>query len=145
MPSMQCSLLAAWTTNRSLLVASCVKAFPGRPTNSDSTIPSTVHLDGGAIACNQCIHLACREMLRHLPTCDQPPGFVLHAYQPPPPSQPPIQPTTAKTNYTHTPTVTNSSADPNGSCLFAAGLPTDTVGRQNFQPFSTRQTPHHGD
>ena len=28
--------------------------------------------------------------------------------------------------------------DPNGSCLFAAGSPTDTVGSQNFQTFSTR-------
>ena len=35
--------------------------------------------------------------------------------------------------------------DPNGSCLFAAGLPTDTVGSENFQTFSTRQTPHLGD
>ena len=35
--------------------------------------------------------------------------------------------------------------DPIGSCLFAAGLPTDTVGSQDFQPFSTRQTPHLGD
>ena len=34
---------AAWTTNRSLLVASHVKAFPGRPTN---------------FGCNQCLHLA---------------------------------------------------------------------------------------
>ena len=37
------------------------------------------------------------------------------------------------------------SLDPNGSCLFASGSPTDTVGSQNFQPFSTRQTPHLGD
>ena len=35
--------------------------------------------------------------------------------------------------------------DPNGCCLFAAGLPTDTVGSQNFQTFSTRQSPHLGD
>ena len=34
---------------------------------------------------------------------------------------------------------------PNGSYLFAAGLPTDIVGSQNFQTFSTRQTTHHGD
>ena len=34
---------------------------------------------------------------------------------------------------------------PNGSCLFAAFLPTDTVGSQNFQSFSTRQTPRLGD
>ena len=35
--------------------------------------------------------------------------------------------------------------DPNESCLFAAGSPTDTVGSQNYQTFSTRQTPHRGD
>ena len=29
--------------------------------------------------------------------------------------------------------------DPKGSCLFAAGSPTDTFGRQNFQAFSSRQ------
>ena len=29
--------------------------------------------------------------------------------------------------------------DPNGSCLFSAGSPTDTVGSQNFQTLSTRQ------
>ena len=34
---------------------------------------------------------------------------------------------------------------PNGSCLFAAGSPTGTVVSQNFQTFSTRQTPHLGD
>ena len=32
--------------------------------------------------------------------------------------------------------------DPNGSCLFAAGLPADIVGSQNFLTFSTRHTPH---
>ena len=29
--------------------------------------------------------------------------------------------------------------DPNGSCLFVVGSPTDTVGSQNFQTFYTRQ------
>ena len=37
------------------------------------------------------------------------------------------------------------SCNPNGSCLFAAGLPADIVGNQSFQTFSTRQTPHLGD
>ena len=37
------------------------------------------------------------------------------------------------------------TVDPNGCCLFAAGLPTDFFGSQNFQTFSTRQTPHLGD
>ena len=43
------------------------------------------------------------------------------------------------------PRKTSISDDPNGSCLFATGSPTDTVGSQNFQTFSTRQTPHFGD
>ena len=39
----------------------------------------------------------------------------------------------------HRVTVRPVPADPNVSCLFAAGSPTDTVGSQNFQTFSTRQ------
>ena len=31
------------------------------------------------------------------------------------------------------------ASDPNGSCLFAAGSPTDTIGSQCFQTLSTRQ------
>ena len=42
-------------------------------------------------------------------------------------------------------TLNDLNKHPNGSCLFAAGLPTDTIGSQNFQTFSTRQTPHLGD
>ena len=41
--------------------------------------------------------------------------------------------------------VDEAARDTNGSCLFAAGLPADIVGSQNFQTFSTRQTPHFGD
>ena len=29
--------------------------------------------------------------------------------------------------------------DPNDSCLLVAGLPTDSIGSQNFRTFSTRQ------
>ena len=59
--SMECSQPGAWTTNRSFLVESGVKAFPRRPTNSGSTLPKAAHLDGGVIACHQCItsHLGC--------------------------------------------------------------------------------------
>ena len=53
--STECNQPATWTMNRSLFVASRVKAFPGRPTNSDSILPRTVHLDGGVIVCYQCI------------------------------------------------------------------------------------------
>ena len=31
------------------------------------------------------------------------------------------------------------SGDPNGSCLFAAGSPTDTIGSQSLRTFSTHQ------
>ena len=66
--TIECSQAAAWTTNRSLLVASRVKAFPASPTNSGWTQPRAVHLDGGAIGCNQCVHLAlgkCSGLSRH--------------------------------------------------------------------------------
>ena len=33
----------------------------------------------------------------------------------------------------------DEDTNPNGSCLFAAGSPTDTFGSQNFLTFSTRQ------
>ena len=48
-------LSAAWTSNRGLLVASRVKAFSGRPTNSDSTLHRATHIEGGVIGCHQCI------------------------------------------------------------------------------------------
>ena len=35
--------------------------------------------------------------------------------------------------------------DPNGSCFFAAGLPTDNVGSQNFLTFSNREISRLGD
>ena len=38
-----------------------------------------------------------------------------------------------------------TSVHPIGSCLFAAGKPANVVGIQNFQTFSTRQSPHLGD
>ena len=53
--TMLCSQPAAWTTNRSHLVASRVKGFPGSPINSESTLPRTAHLDSGVIGCHQCI------------------------------------------------------------------------------------------
>ena len=56
-------------------------------------------------------------------------------------------PTTPNTDdgYLTTSLINNILCDPNGSCLFTAGSPTDTVSTQNFQTFSTRQTPHLGD
>ena len=47
--TMECSQSDAWTMNRSLLVASRVKTFPGTPTNTDSTLPRAAHLDDGVI------------------------------------------------------------------------------------------------
>ena len=84
-------------------------AFPGRPTNSGSTLPRTAHLDGGTIGCNQCIphtlwkcsgisrhttnHLALSRMLtkHQLHPCPHPTHHS-HDY------------------HTHTPTVTNPTA-----------------------------------
>ena len=53
--TMECSKPAAWTTNRSLLVVPRVESFPGRPTNSCSTIPRAAHLDDDVIGCYQYI------------------------------------------------------------------------------------------
>ena len=41
--------------------------------------------------------------------------------------------------------VSSAMVGTSGSCLFVAGLPADIVGSQNFQTFSTLQTPHLGD
>ena len=41
--------------------------------------------------------------------------------------------------------LSHATVDPNGSCLFATESPTDTVGSQNFNTFSTRQAPHLGE
>ena len=90
-------------------MASCDKAFSGRPTNSGSTQPGTAHLDGGVIGCHQCLHLAfvmCSSISRH---STSPLGFV-----PCIPSSTAIhdatQPTIAMSNCTHSLNVTNSSA-----------------------------------
>ena len=106
--TMECSQRAAWTTNRSLLLVSRDKAFPGRPTNSGSILPRAVHLEGGVIGCHYRITLHWGSA----PTCSDmrpTPWLVMHAYLPPPPSLP-HQPTIAITNYTQAPTVSNPSA-----------------------------------
>ena len=101
--TMECKQPAVWTTNRSLLVASRAKAFPGRPTNSDSNLPRAVQLDGGVIGCHQCItsHLECA------PTYEQP-TWLCPACLPSTTSIPaPTQLIIAMTNYIHAPSVTN--------------------------------------
>ena len=77
--TMECSQPTAWTTNRSLLVAS-----RDRPFQEDRPIPARPYPElrtrmmvrSGVISVSP--HTL--EMLRHLPTYDQPPGFVPHAY-----------------------------------------------------------------
>ena len=101
----ECSQSAAWTTNQSLHVASCVEAFPRRPTNSCTTLPRAAHQEGGVIS----VSPHTREVLRHVPKCDYPPALsctpTIHHLHPCP-----TQLTVAMTNYTHAPTGTNSSA-----------------------------------
>ena len=88
---MKCSQPAAWTTNRSLLVAS-----RDRPFQEDRPIPARPYPElrtwmvvrSGVIS----VFPTHFEMLRHLQTYDQPPGFVPHAYQAPDPSLPPSNP-----------------------------------------------------
>ena len=53
--TMEYSQPAAWKTNRSLLVASHDEAFPEKLTNSDSTLPRAVQLEGGVIRRHWCI------------------------------------------------------------------------------------------
>ena len=65
-----------------------VKAFPGRPTISGSTLPRTVHLDERITRSHQCLHFAFAKYSGFtLYTTN--PGFAPHAYYPPPPSVPP--------------------------------------------------------
>ena len=105
----ECNQPAAWKTNRSLLVVFRVKVFPGRPTNSGSTLPRAAHLDGGVIGCHQCI----TSHSGGAPTSpDMQPAPWLHpACISSTTSIPaPTKTTIAMTNYTHVSTVTNSSA-----------------------------------
>ena len=53
--TMECSQQDAWTTNRSIVVASRAKTFLGRQTNSGSTQSRDAQMDGGVIGCHQCI------------------------------------------------------------------------------------------
>ena len=102
--TMECSQPAAWTTNRSLLVAS-----RARPFQEDRPIPARPYpeLRTWMVVRSDVISVSHHtlEMLRHLPTYDQPPGFVPHAYQAPTPSLPH---TTHHSHdyHTHTPTMT---------------------------------------
>ena len=108
--TMECSKPAAWTTNRSLLVVSHAKAFPGRPTNSDSTLPRAVHLEGGVTRSHQCLHLAFAMFSGITRHTTNHPGFGPHACHPPPPSVNTHQTTLIITNYAHPPSVINSPA-----------------------------------
>ena len=90
--TMECSQPAAWTTNRSLHTASRAKALPGTPTNSGSTLLRAAHRDGGVIACHQCITSHTGSAPASPDMRPNPPGFVPHAYLPPPPSLPPPNP-----------------------------------------------------
>ena len=90
--TMECNQPAAWTTNRSLLVASRVKALSGRPTNSGSSLPRAAHLDGGVIGCHRCITSNSGNAPASHDISTTPLGFVPHAYHTPSPSMPPPKP-----------------------------------------------------
>ena len=97
---MECSQLAAWTTNRSLHVASHVKTFSEKATNSDSTLPKVAHVDDGVIVCHRCLHLAlgmCSGICRHATI---PLRFVPHANNPP--THPILHPTHHSHDKLHT-------------------------------------------
>ena len=106
---MECSQPTAWTTNRSLLVASRVNALPRRPTNFGSTIPRAAHQEGGLVGSHQCITshsviALTSPNLRPAPLSSSRMHsmHLLHSST--------TQPTIAMTIYAHVPTVTTSSA-----------------------------------
>ena len=88
---MKCSQPAAWTTNRSLHVAS-----RARPFQEDRPIPARPYPElrtwmvvrSGVIS----VFPTHSGNASAFPTYDQPPGFVPHAYQAPTPSLPPSNP-----------------------------------------------------
>ena len=106
--TIECSQLAAWTTNRSLVVISRVYAFPGRTTNSGSTIARAAHLDGGVIECHKCTTSHSGSASTSLDMRLTPLALSRMPLTTSIPA--PTQPIIAMTNYTYTPTVTNSSA-----------------------------------
>ena len=70
--TMECSQPAAWTMNLSLLVASGVKAFPGRPKNLTRPYPD-LYTRKVIFLLSSVSSPSTREVLRHLRTCDHPP------------------------------------------------------------------------
>ena len=109
MSTVQGSQPAARATNRSHLVASRVKAFPGRQTNSDSTQHRTAHLDGAVIRCHQRITSHTGSVTASLDVRPTPLAlFRLHTIHQRHPC--PHQNHQSHDYHTHAPTVTNSSA-----------------------------------
>ena len=78
--TIECSRSAARTTNRSFIVASRAKAFPGRPINSGSILPRAANPEGGVIGCHKCLQLAHGSAPASLDMRPTPLRFVLHAY-----------------------------------------------------------------
>ena len=87
-PSPWCTMVrglpTAWTTTRSLLVASRVMAIPKTPTNSDSTQPRAAHQEGVAMQCHQCRYVALGLYSDISSFETNTSGFVPHTYKPPP-------------------------------------------------------------
>ena len=90
--TMECSQPTAWSMNRSLLVASRVKAYPVISTNSGSALPMAVHLESVVIGCLQCLDITPRKCSGFSWRPTNTPGFVPPTYQPPPLSLPPPNP-----------------------------------------------------
>ena len=85
--NMKCSQPTAWTTNRSLLVASRVKDFHERQTNSGSTLHRAAQLKGSVIGRHQRLHLSTGNFSCISRNATNPPSFSLQAYEP---SYPPL-------------------------------------------------------
>ena len=104
---MECIQAAARTANLSLDVASRAQAFPRRLTNSGSILTRASHLDGGVIGNHQFItsHTGSAPASSYR----RPTPLALSHMHPIPSIPAQTHPSIAMTNYTHAPTVTNSS------------------------------------
>ena len=106
---MECSQAAAWTTYRSLLVASRAKAISGRLTKSGSTLPRSAYMDSGVIGCLQ--YITSHSGITPASPDMRPTPLALFRMQAIHHLHPcPTQLTISITNYAHAQTATNSSA-----------------------------------
>ena len=120
---MECCQPATWTANRSRHVASRAKDFPGRTTNSGSTLSRAVYQEGCVIRSYRCLRLTVSKSSGISSHATNPSWFVPHANQPPPPSMDAVTTTASMENHGVQPTGYKDS-EPEPSCRVPCqGLP----------------------